>query len=94
MTLAVTLTVEELEALMTRAASRAVAETSYAATATPPAEVLTRLQVAELLHVNPHQIPALIKQGLPMHPLGDTTQQRYLRSEVLEWVAKREKENP
>lgn len=86
MTLAVTLTVDELRAL--------VRDEVRAAIPTPvpeSAEILTREQVATLLQVNAHHIPLLIKKhGLPAHRLGN--QWRFRREEVLGWLSTRENE--
>lgn len=72
----------DLEALVERAVRRAVPE----APASEP-EVMTREQAAELLQVNPHAIPRLVREGLPAHRLG--TQWRFRRSELLAWLGTR-----
>ncbi len=77
----VILTPEELEALVERAVRRATP-----VMAAPAPEVLTREQAAELLQVNPHAIPRLVRdEGLPAHRLG--SQWRFRRSEILAWLA-------
>ena len=85
---AYTLPVEELEALVERAVRRATAVQD--APREQPSEVLTRLQAAKLLHVNPHQIPRLVNQGLPAHRLGKK-QWRFYRREVVEWLGKQDR---
>ena len=83
--LAVTLTVEQLADLVRKAVRE---ELSTVKRASEASEILTRTQAAELLSVNAHQIPKLIKQGLPAHRFGPTKKQwRFRRSEVLEWIA-------
>lgn len=79
--LAVTLTVDELRALV-----REAVREERSAPVEEAAEVLTREQVARLLQVNAHFVPKLIKQGMPAHRLGE--QWRFRRSEVLAWLAK------
>lgn len=83
--LAVTLTIEELDDLVTKAVAKVVGPVRAT-----DSEVMTREQVAELLQVNPHQVPKLVRQGLPMHLLGGTKIQRFRRSEVLAWMGQKE----
>lgn len=86
MTLAFTLTVEELEALMERAAAKVLASDDTAKAKALP-DVMTRDQAAEYLQVNAHQLPKLIeKKGLPAHRFGE--QWRFLKAELLDWVAR------
>jgi excisionase family DNA binding protein len=81
MSAVVVLTPAELEALVERAVRRIVEPPSSS-----DPEVLTREQAAELLQVNPHTIPRLVKNGLPAHRLG--AQWRFRRSELLAWLAR------
>lgn len=83
MTLAVTLTVEELRALV-RDELRAASPSAGPVDSDPP-EVLTRKQAAELLQVEQHQIPKLVAKGLPYSRLG--TQWRFRRSAILQWLS-------
>lgn len=83
-TAVVVLSPSDLEALINRAVGRAVAAIAPAA---EEAEVMTREQAAELLQVNPHAIPKLVREGLPSHRLG--TQWRFRRSELLAWLSAR-----
>ena len=78
----VVLSREELEEAVERAVRRAVGPGRDAPEAS---EVLTREQAAELLQVNPHTIPRLVRAGLPSHRLG--AQWRFRRSELLAWLA-------
>lgn len=50
-------------------------------------DVLTREQVAELLQISPRTVTVL---DIPFHRVG--MQRRYLRAEVLAWVAAQPKE--
>ena len=87
--LAVQLTVEELRSLVRDAVKQ---ELALVPKGVEPSEVLTRKQAAELLSVNPHQMPKLIKEGLPAHRFGVGGKQwRFRRSEILQWLAKRER---
>jgi excisionase family DNA binding protein len=79
-TTVVVLTSAELEALVERVVARA-REREHPASG---AEVMTRAQVAELLHVEPHHVRTLVKRGMPAHRLG--TQWRFRRGEVLAWL--------
>jgi excisionase family DNA binding protein len=75
---------EELEAAVERAVRRVVAHGPGSEVS--EAEVLTREQAAELLQVNPHTIPRLVRAGLPAHRLG--AQWRFRRSELLAYLAR------
>jgi len=83
--LLVTLTVDDLRALV-REELAATTRSSVGAAAAD-SEVLTREQAAEVLQVDPHQITKLVRQGLPMHRLGNTKLQRFFRSEIHAWMA-------
>src|SRR5271156_3732933 len=78
------LTRDDLEAAVERAVRRVVA-TGGPRTGDEP-EVLTREQAADLLQVNPHTIPRLVRAGLPAHRLG--SQWRFRRSELLAYLAR------
>jgi excisionase family DNA binding protein len=74
---------EELESAVERAVRRVVA---HGPDPSDASEVLTREQAAELLQVNPHTIPRLVRAGLPAHRLG--AQWRFRRSELLAYLAR------
>ncbi len=78
----VVVTPEQLLALVSEAVRTSIQERSPS----EAPEVLTREQVANLLQVNPHHVPVLVrKHGLPSHRIG--SQWRFRRTEVLEWLA-------
>lgn len=80
MTLAVTLTVDELRALVREEVRKAVPSGPAAA------EILTTAQVALLLDVHAKVVGRYIKEhGLPVHRVGG--EYRFLRAEVMAWVA-------
>lgn len=80
MTLAVTLTVEELEALMERAVKKASAGAGAAAS-----EVLTRADVARILKVHEKVVSRYVQRdGLPAHRIGKEL--RFLRPELTAWI--------
>jgi excisionase family DNA binding protein len=82
--LAVTLTIDELRALV-REESRG--GPSSAVVDAP--EVMTREQVAKLLQVHPNVVGRYIRsEGLPARKLGN--EWRLLRSEVLGWLDRKE----
>lgn len=85
--MAVTLTVDELEALVERAAERAIAAV---ADASVQPDVLTRAQAAELLQVTDHQVVVFVKKhGLPGARCGG--EWRFRRRDILAWI-ERQKE--
>lgn len=76
--LAVTLTVDQLRALI----REAVAESS----APPSREVLTLAECAELLHRHPKVVMQCVRErGLPAHFISER-EPRFIRCEVLEWL--------
>lgn len=81
----VLLTPDELRELV-REAVREIALAPSAGSSVP-SDVLNREQVAKMLSVNPHHVPKLVKQGMPVHMLGKM--QRFLRNEVLAWIAEK-----
>lgn len=83
--LAVTLTIEELEALVEGAVRKATA--GAAAPGAP--EVLTREEVAKLLRLHPNVVVRWIRsRGLPATKIGN--EWRFLRSQVVAWIAANE----
>jgi excisionase family DNA binding protein len=81
--LAVSLTVEELRALVREEVATVV--DAKLGQKTEASDVLTRKDAAKLLGVNAHSIPRLIKHGLPSHPFGKRGW-RFLRSELVQWM--------
>lgn len=87
MTLAVTLTVDELQALVETAVRKATA----GAVAAGSPEVLTRAEVADLLQIHQNVVLRWIRQrGLPASKIGN--EWRFLRSQVVAWIAANEKQ--
>jgi excisionase family DNA binding protein len=80
------LTPEELRTLVIDAVREAGVAAAQPPAPAEPSEVMTREQAAEFLHVNPHQLPKLIKEGLPAHRFGES-QWRFLKRELVDWVA-------
>ena len=79
--LAVTLTVDELRALVRDAVRAELGDR-----AEPESEFMTRDQVAELLHVDVRSVTNYVKKrGLPAMKLGGN-EWRFRRSEVLKWI--------
>ena len=77
--LAVTLTVDELRALVREAVRDEVSRT------TEESEILTRDDAAALLQVHPVMVTRYVrKEGLPAIPLG--REWRFRRSEILAWL--------
>ena len=86
MTLAVTLTIEELETLVRRAARDAVDDALEAAPVRIEPQMLTRAQVAKLLSVHPKVVTRWVaKRGLPGSRIGEVW--RFEKSKVLRWLA-------
>lgn len=84
MTLAVTLTVDELRALVRDAVRAELGERTETT-----AEIMTREQVAELLNVDVRTITNYVKKrGLPATKLGGN-EWRFRRTEVLKWIEQR-----
>lgn len=89
MTLAVTLTVDELRALVREEVQRV---RGPAIASAPAPEVMTRRQVAELLQVHEQVVGRYVRErGLPGSKIADG-EWRFLRSEVLAWVRAQRKE--
>lgn len=83
--LAVTLTIDQLEALV----RKAVREERSAPSVEEP-EILTREQAAKMLQVHPNVVSRYVRDlGLPARRVGG--EWRLLRSEVLAWVDSRER---
>ena len=84
MALAVTLTVEELGALVRDSVKAELSKLSAAA----PHEVLTLTQVAELLHRSEKTVmESLVEERhLPVHYISER-EPRFRRSEVLVWLS-------
>jgi excisionase family DNA binding protein len=86
-TLAVTLTVDELEDLVRRVVRQELA----AHVAAPAAEVLTREEAAELLRLHPHVLAKWVRtRGVPGQKVG--SHWRFRRGELLAWLARQGKE--
>lgn len=81
--LAVTLTVDELEALMTKAVAKAVGRPTVV-----ESPVLTREEAAKLLKVHPNVVSRyVLEMGLPARRLGKRPRDwRILRQEFDAWV--------
>lgn len=81
----VVLTADQLEALVSRAVTDALAK----AGANAPADVLSCEQAAELIGVHPHTVPKLVRdKGLPtLRRIGKLW--RFSRRDVLAWLAHR-----
>lgn len=83
--LAVTLTVDELEALMTKAVAKAVGRPTVV-----ESPVLTREEAAKLLKVHPNVVSRYVHElGLPARKVGG--EWRLIRSEVMAWIESRER---
>lgn len=80
---AFTLTVDDLEALVSRKVREVVGELETRLAN----EIMTRAQVAELLQVHPVVVGRYVKKkGLPARKIG--SEWRFKRSEVLRWLDK------
>jgi excisionase family DNA binding protein len=85
MTLAVTLSVEELSALV----RKAVREELQPAQAAAP-EVLTREQAAKMLSLHPNVLTRWVqKRGVPGVKIGG--EWRFLRTDLIAWIAAQKK---
>lgn len=81
--LAVSLTVEQLKALMEEAATKAVMRSTSA----QPNEVLTIKEAGELLRMHPNVLAKKVEElGIPAHRIS--REWRFRRSELLEWLSK------
>lgn len=88
--LAVTLTVEQLGALVEARVEKALAALPTVA----PPEVLDPRACAELLGISTKTVSQLVKHdALPVHYLSER-EPRFLRREVLAWVAGRAAQPP
>ena len=78
--LAVTLTVEELRALV-----RAAVREELSANAPPGADVMTAEEAGKVLRLHPAVVRRYVRtQGLPAHRVG--SEYRFRRSEILAWL--------
>lgn len=85
----VSLSAEELEAMLARAAEAGARRALEERPANEPSEWLDANGVAELLHVKPRSVQKYIKRsGLPAHRVG-LRLLRYKRDEVMAWLETR-----
>lgn len=90
-TATITLTLEQLSALVRSEVRDALRDERVVPSAEP--EVLDYDGVAELLQVDRHTIQALVERGLPAHPVGPKGGRwRFRRSEVLAWLGEQKSE--
>jgi hypothetical protein len=88
--LAVTLTVDELRALVLNATREAVAHVQ----AHPAREVMTLTQCAEFLERHPKVVTQLVREkGLPAHYISER-EPRFMRAEVIAWLMAQPTEKP